>query len=228
MTNKIQLYDDKFAANLLYDDSTMARLEATTAATKVDVLITQLLTAESQLDNDYVKLGHLLFEVQKNLYWKYVGHSSFGEYMLSLADKYNKGRTQLYQYVATVRELSPYINETQMNEMGIAKAMALKVSVKRNGFPPTEEIISQALDPKVTTKDLRTILCVADGVVDEKGTWMDREGFYVTEEERLVIQSADAAALKTDPAVQQDAPDWIKRKEIALRQAMEFLSVHSS
>lgn len=210
-----------------FSDSATTQIEAREAATKVDVLITQLLTAESQLDNDYVKLGHLLYEVQKNLYWKYVGFSSFGEYMLSLADKYNKGRTQLYQYVATVRELSPYIDEKQMNDMGIAKAMALKVSVKRNGFPPTDEILAQALDPKVTTKDLRTILCVADGVVDEKGTWLDREGFYVTEEERLVIASADAAALRTDPAVAIDAPDWVKRKEIAIRQAMEFLGAHS-
>jgi hypothetical protein len=148
--------------------------------------------------------------------------------MLSLADKYNKGRTQLYQYVATVRELSPYVTELQMNEMGIAKAMALKVSVKRNGFPPTEEVLAQALDQKVTTKDLRTILCVADGVVDEKGVWMEREGFYVTEEERLVIQSADEAALRVDPAVPVDAPEWVKRKEIALRQGMEFLGAHSA
>ena len=213
MSNIIKFTDDK-----------MNQLEAKAAAAKVDVLITELLTAESQLDNDYVKLGHLLFDVQKNLYWKYVGFSSFGEYMLSLADKYNKGRTQLYQYVATVRELSPYVSETQMNEMGIAKAMTLKVSVKRNGFPPTEEIISQAIDSTVTTKDLRAILNVADGVVDEKGTWMEREGFYVTEEERLVIQEADTLALKQDPAVQQDVPDWVKRKEICLRQAMEFLN----
>lgn len=216
MSNIIKFYDDK-----------MDQLKAKTAASNVDLLITQLLTAESQLDNDYVKLGHLLYEVQKNIYWKYVGFSSFGEYMLSLADKYNKGRTQLYQYVATVRELSPYINEEQMNEMGIAKAMALKVSVKRNGFPPTEDILAQALDRDITTKQLRTLLCVADGVVDEKGTWLDREGFYVTEEEQLVIAEADAAALATDPAVQQDVPDWVKRKEIALRQAMEFLGAHS-
>ena len=114
-----------------------------------------------------------------------------------------------------------------MNEMGIAKAMALKVSVKRNGFPPTEDILAQALDRDITTKQLRTLLCVADGVVDEKGTWLDREGFYVTEEEQLVIAEADAAALATDPAVQQDVPDWVKRKEIALRQAMEFLGAHS-
>lgn len=216
MTNKIELYDDK-----------MNQLEAKAKAAQVDVLITELLTAESQLDNDYVKLGHLLFDVQRHLYWKHVGFTSFGEYMLSLADKYNKGRTQLYQYVATVRELSPYVTEPQMNEMGIAKAMALRVSVKRNGFPPNEEVLQQALDPKITTKELRTILCVADGVVDEKGTWMDREGFYVTEEERLVIASADAATLRTDPAVPQDAPDWVKRKEIALRQAMEFLGAHN-
>ncbi len=202
------------------------QLEAKTAAAKVDVLITQLLTAESQLDNDYVKLGHLLYDVQKNLYWNYVGFSSFGEYMLSLADKYNKGRTQLYQYVATVRELSPYINETQMNEMGIAKALVLKGSIKRTGFPPEQDIIDKAIDPNITSRVLRTILCKADGVIDEKGIWIDREGFYVTEEERLVIQSGDAAALKSDPAVAVDAPDWVKRKEISLRQAMEFLGSH--
>lgn len=203
-------------------------IEAEAAADEVNKIIAGLLTAESQLDNGYVKLGHMLYEVQKNLYWKYVGFSSFGDYMKSLADKYNKGRTQLYQYVATVRELSPYINETQMNEMGIAKAMTLKTSVKRTGFPPTEETIIKAMDPNTTTKELRTLLCEVDGVKEEKGTWLDREGYYVTDEERLVITSADEAALRTDPPVPQDAPDWVKRKEIALRQAMEYLGAHSA
>ena len=215
--NKIVLYDDK-----------MVQVEAKAAANEVDRLIAALLTAEAQLEIDYAKLGYLLVDVHKNLYWKYIGFGSFGEYIKSLSEKYRKGRTQLYHYFSTVRELSPYVTEEQLNSMGIAKAAELKKSVKRTGFPPSQEVIEQATNAEITCSNLRKILFETDNVVDEKGNWLDQEGFYVTDEEKLVITSADELALRIDPPVQPEVPDWVKRKESRLRQAMEFLGAHGN
>lgn len=212
-----------------YSDDKMVQLEAKAAASKVDLLISELLTAEARLENDYAKLGLLLLDVHKNLYWKYVGFTSFGEYMRDLSDKYKRGRSQLYQYFSTVRILEPYVSTDQLSDMGIAKATELSKSVKRNGFPPTPEVIEQAVNSEVTAASLRKILFEADNIIDVKdGTWLDQQGFYVTDDERLVISSADEAALRADPAVPVDAPDWVKRKEARLRQAMEFLGSHPS
>lgn len=215
-------------SNIVKVENNLVELHAKSTAAKVDLLITELLTAEARLENDYAKLGHLLVDVHKNLYWKYIGFHSFGEYMKELSEKYRKGRTQLYHYFSTVRELSPYITEVQLNEMGIAKAAELKKSVKRSGFPPTPDVIEQAMSHEVTTSNLRRILFESDNAVDDRGLWMDQEGFYVTEDEKTVIMSADELALRIDPAVSPDVPDWVRRKEIRLRQAMEFLGAYGS
>lgn len=208
-------------------DGPGSKLEANVTLAKVDKLISELLTAEGLLEHGYAKLGYLLTEVSEHRYWEAAGLESFGEYIKSLSEKYNRGRTQLYHYFSTVKELKPYLTEDQLNEMGIAKANEIRKSVKQTGFPPKEEIISEAVKPGVTTATVRKLLFEATNrPADEKGTWMDFEGFYVTEDERLVIRSAFEAAWRTDPIVSKSVPDWTRRKEAVLRMAMEYLAEH--
>jgi len=208
-------------------DGPGSELEANIALKAVQTLIENLLQAEGLLEHGYAKLGYLLTEVSEHRYWLAAGFESFGEYIKSLSEKYNRGRTQLYHYFSTVKELKPYLKEAQLNEMGIAKANEIRKSVKQTGFPPKDEIIEQALKPEVTTAIVRKLLFESTNrPPDEKGTWMDFEGFYVTPDERLVINSAFEAAWRTDPVVQKDVPAWVRRKEAILRMAMEFLAEH--
>jgi hypothetical protein len=198
------------------------------SAVLVDNMIQGLLTEESKIDSGYAKLGFLLMEVNTKKYWKTLDFKNFGEYMHSLSAKYNKGRSQLYQYFSTVRELSLYITEEQLILMGIAKAAKIAKYVKKSGFPPSEDIISKAIDSKVTGQELNKIL-FDETIPGDKpdGTWFPQEGFYANESERIVIRSADELALKIEPAVLPDTPDWVKRKEARLRQAMEFINTYS-
>lgn len=193
---------------------------------QVDDLASKLAATEGSLEHGYAKLGYLLFLVHRNEYWR-AEHESFGNYILHVGEAYNRKRTQLYHYFSTVRELVPYVSEEQLNTMGISKAAALKKGLKTLGsFPP--ETINRACDQKVTVQDLRGILGFAANPQPEEGeTWLDQEGFYVTVDERKVIEAADLAALRADPPVQSDVPSWVRRKEARLRQAMEFLAVHS-
>lgn len=203
----------------------ITEIEAATAAKDVDDCISRILDNESRLDNDYVELGNLLLEVHNKKLWEYLNYSSFGQYLKNLTEKYHRGRSQLYHYFTTVRDLQPFIDKKPLVQMGIAKAAEIRKSIKRTGFPPTADIIEKAISKEVTAAELRKIL-FEDEYPKEKGTWFDQEGFYVTPDERLVIQAADELAIRIDPAVEGDAPDWVKRKEARLRQAMEFLATH--
>lgn len=197
-------------------------------AGKIDSEISQILSDEAKLNNSYVKIGILLNEVREKQYWKVLEYKSFGEYLKTLGERYSKGRTQLYHYFSTVRELMYCVSEENLMAMGIAKAAELKKYVKKYNRTPTT-FIDLAIDSKTTTKQLRQIIFEQENETEEmKGTWFDQEGFFLTDEEKLVIQSADSAALNTDPVVPAEVPDCVKRKEARIRQAMEYLAAHSN
>lgn len=201
--------------------------ETEKSATEVNNQISELLAAESKIEAGYSRLGALLYEVSVKKYWQALGYRSFGGYMEAISEKHSKSRSQLYNYFSTVREISPYINSDQMSLIGIAKAAKLAKSIKKSGFPPTQETINYALDGKVTTQDFSRILFEDDLSEQPPGTWLDQSGFYVTPEEKLVIEAAEEAAAKVDPAIRPDVPDHIRRKEVRLRLSMEFLSSHA-
>jgi len=48
---------------------------------------------------------------------------------------------------------------------------------------------------------------------EQKGTWLDLGGFFVTPEEKLVITEAFSAAWRTDPVVQRSVKNEIRTKE---------------
>lgn len=197
-------------------------------AGQVDKLIASLLGAEKMLDGGYARLGLLLSEVNEKQYWKELGQESFGQYVKTLSEKYNRGRTQLYAFFSTAKELRPYITEQQLTDMGIAKASEIKKSLKRTSVPPSDEIIAQAVNPKVTNKELKKLLFDSTNQTqEEKGTWVDIGGCYFNEEELLVYRSAREAALRTDPIVNtKDTPEWTQTKEFILRTCMEYLAAH--
>jgi hypothetical protein len=196
---------------------------------QINVLIKKLLTAEASLDHGYAKLGMLLVEVSEQELWREAGYGSFDKYLLELSETYHRGRTQLYTYFSSVREMKPYLSEEQMNTMGISKLNVLKGATKKLGFPPNSTVIDVALDPKATVSEVRKALAQTHSLTEEEsqGTWFDLGGFFVTPEERLVIKEGFEAAWKTDPVIQKSVKEQIRLKEGLLRLCMEYLSVHS-
>lgn len=196
---------------------------------QIDSLIQKLLSAEFGIDHGYAKLGLLLTEVSEQELWREAGYKSFDAYLELLSEKYHRGRTQLYHYFSSVREMRPYLTEGQMNEMGISKLGVLKKATKELGFPPNQEVIQTALDPKKTVSDVRKAVAQNHKLTEEEqqGTWYDLGGFFVTDEEKLVIRSAFEASWRTDPVIQKTVKEQIRIKEGLMRLCMEYLSTHS-
>ena len=115
---------------------------------RIDSLLEGLLLRENQLDHGYATLGLLLTEVSEKELWRGAGFTSFDKYLTSLIDKYHRGRTQIWNYFSSVREMKPYLTEGQMNTMGISKLNVLKRATKQLGFPPNDTVIKAALDPE--------------------------------------------------------------------------------
>lgn len=195
-------------------------------ARDIEHLIEGLLEAEAKLEHGYARLGFLLKEVSEKKYWQVLGYDSFGKYMAHLSEKYNKGRSQLYHYFGTVKELAPYVTEEQLNQMGIAKAAELKGAAKVGRL--SEEIITQATDPNVTVKDVRKLLFDAtDPQPESKGDWLDLDfSFYVSPDEKELIMSAIQAAIRAGD-IGNDLKPWQRNKKIVLVWCMEFLGSNS-
>jgi len=202
--------------------------EHTTIFEQIDSLINRLLSKEGELDHGYAKLGLLLVEVSEQELWREAGFKSFDTYLSTLIEKYHKGRTQMYCYFTSVREMKPYLTEGQMNDMGISKLSELKKATLKLGFPPNNEVIEIAVDPKKTVSDVRKAIAQNHQltVEEQQGTWFDLGGFFVTPEEKLVIREAFEAAWRCDPVIQKSVKNEIRTKEGLIRMAMEFLSTH--
>jgi hypothetical protein len=196
---------------------------------QVDNLVEKLAAAESNLEHGYAKLGYLLTEVSDNGYWR-GQYESFGKYIALLGEKFSKGRTQLYNYFSTVRELKDHVSESQLTEMGITKASELRRAVKNSGVGPSQEIISAAADPAVTVAEVRKLLFDAKQIPaeeTEKSEWLDLEAaFYVTADEKLIIQEAIKLAERTDPIIQNNLKPSARIKEVILRFAIEYANSH--
>lgn len=200
----------------------------TTIFEQIDSLISCLLTKESDLDHGYAKLGLLLVEVSEQELWREAGFKSFDTYLTTVIEKYHKGRTQMYAIFTSVREMRPYLTEGQMNDMGITKLNQLKKATAKLGFPPNNAVMEIALDPKSTVADVRKAVAQNHQFTEEeaKGTWFDLGGFFVSDDERLVIRGAFEASWRVDPVIQKSVKNEIRTKEGLLRMAMEFLATH--
>jgi len=202
--------------------------EAITIFDQIDDLIQKLLAAEDKLEHGYAKLGLLLTEVSEKELWREAGFPSWSKYMESLQAKYHRGKTQLWRYFSSVREMRPYLKEEQMNQMGISKLDVLKKATQQLGFPPNSEVIKEALDPTKTVSDVRKSVAQNHNLTQEEqsGTWYELSGFFVTNEERQVINGAFSAALRTDPVVEKGVKESVRTKEALLRLSMEYLATH--
>lgn len=194
-------------------------------ALQVDTLVSQLLAAENILERGYARLGSLLNRIYSEKLWQPLGHETFGHYMTALAQKHTRGRTSLYSYLSAAQNLLPYMTETQLDEIGISKARELKKYVAATGHGPGEEIIQQAIDPKITVKDVKKLLFDA-AQPDEKGTWVDFSGCYMDDNELMVYREAREKALRLCEAVKKDTPEHIRQKMFIVTVCMEFLGSH--
>ena len=196
----------------------------------VETLLDSLAKDEALLETRYAKLGNLLVVVSRDELWRPT-YESWGKYILHLAEKYNMGRTQLYAYFSSAKALLPYVSEDNLNAMGISKAKEIAKATKNRGATPERAIIEAACKEETTVEDVRRLLFEKYNLPAPdapKGEWMDFQGFYVSTEERAVINAAFDAAKRQDPPIQPGIPDHVARKEVILRLSMEFLNTYGA
>ena len=194
---------------------------------KVDALVQQLAAAEILLEHGYARLGYLLSEVSEQGYWR-DEYQSFGEYIDAVAEKFNRGRTQIYHYFSTVKALRGSVSENDLNTMGITKAKVLADAIKVNGTLP-ENIMADALNSERTAKDLeKTVAVTLHKPEHEDSEWLDLKfAFFVTAEEKATIQDAVSAARHLEPEINTEMKDHMQKKEIVMRWAQEFLASYA-
>ena len=194
---------------------------------EAEALVAKLAAAEGQLELGYAKLAHTLADISEHRYWDGT-YKSFGEFIQHISDTYNLGKSQLYSYMATARDLGDSVTEDQLNTMGISKALALREAKNATGtIDPT--VLTAALDSTVTVKQMKKLLYDAGTITaPEDGSWMDLDcSCYVTDEERKEINDAANAARHMDPPIAETQKDFQQRKEVLLRFAREFLAAYA-
>jgi hypothetical protein len=184
---------------------------------------------EVVLEQSWMRLGKLLLRCKNAEAWRPAGFQSFELFMLHLRDRYNRGKTQLWSYMTVAEKLSPTIDAKTLEEIGISKALELKRGLKKSGGKAIpQEIIDKARLQATTIKEVRALLAQAFNLSpDDKGTWFDLDGFFVTTEEKQEFVSAVRTTLAL-LGIAKDIPNHIQRKEVIFAWAREFIGTHAA
>jgi hypothetical protein len=181
---------------------------------------------EDSLESGYARLGYMLLEVSEMQYWR-VQHNTFRDYLKAVAMVSRKTPAQLMQYFLTVRDLLDTFNVTQLETMGITKAIRLRAAKDYLLVIP-EEVIGAALDPNVTVKELKDMVSKLMGAPEEEGDWMDLEmEFMVTPEQRAFAENVINVAMHTDPLTKSTISKSAQMWDVFEKLGMEFLGAHS-
>jgi len=175
-------------------------LDLVALAFELDEIIERIQKGETHLAKSYVSLGIVLFKIRSKRSWA-DEFKSFGDFIESVKERIKIGRTQIYQYVSTVEKLLPSMSETDLEAVGISKAIELQRIVLATGNRPPKELVDKALDPCTTREEIKGAVFELLNVKSqaEKGTYRDLGGFYATEDEWKEVSDAFTATEHTDP-----------------------------
>jgi hypothetical protein len=181
---------------------------------------------EAELQSSYIKLGSLIFTMQAKSLWIPLNYSTWTEYFTFLQEKFDSSRSSLYAYMSIAKTLQPIVGEKKLLDMGVTKAGDLKKAVVASGKAPSPEILAQAVNPKISTKQFRQDLFEEMHVKDhnEKGTWFDMGGFYLTPDEKIELLETLDLAKNIDPPIPNSLPEHVQRKAAIMRLVHEFKS----
>ena len=192
--------------------------------------VTQIIIDQKQsIDRNFVTLSQHINRVREKKYWLLGKHKSFGDYIKDIEARFNVGKSQLYVYMTTTRNLLPSVGEEELVDIGITKAKVLSKYVEQSGqqtIPP--DILASAKNPATTADKLDAeVNAKLHNVMPEKGKWFAIPGFFVDDDERAEILDAMELAKSIDPVVQNNIPHWQQMKEVVLRFSREFISSNS-
>lgn len=110
---------------------------------RYDYLCASIPDAKKKLGRDFVELGDIVNDVREHQLWGARGYQTIGAFVEATGEKVGLKRGQIYDAAATVR-LLPSVSKTDMLELGIVRASALKNLAKATGVQPSTEMIAWA------------------------------------------------------------------------------------
>ena len=210
------------------DFSIEEREEADWLNDEVEVVAENIKIGEQLISSNWVKLGTLVHKIRQKKYWEYFGYHSFGSYVANLEPKINKKRSQVYLCIGVAEALTPHIHEEQLVEMGISKANELSKYTKQSGKLVPDDLLASALNPDKDVEEIRSeVAALLHSTVIEKGKWYDIGGFYVSDEEKQLIEDTIELAKRIDPVISHELPEHAQRKEVILRFVYEFQATYA-
>lgn len=182
-----------------------------------------------RLEQSWVRLGRHLSTFKAREAWRPLGYKTFDDFVGEVKKRARRGRTQIYGYMGAVEKLLPTISATSLEEMGVSKALELKRAVdKLDGKPLPAGLLEAALDRDVTGKELRGEIGKALNLApDDKGTWFDLDGFFITPEERAEFKEA-VKATETLLNLSKSVPDHVRRKAVIMSWMQEWYGTHAA
>ena len=195
------------------------------ALNKVNEKAAEMAALENQSEKGYAHLGWLLLEVSQMQFWR-IRYETFGQYLASVSDISKKSVAQLQHYFRTVRDLSDTFTPSQLEVMGISKAMRLRAA-KDYAIVLPLTVRAAALDPQVTVKDLRKIISTALHLpAEDDGDWYEMDGFMVTPEQRALLDQAIDVAKRTEPLTKMTISESAQMLDVMVKFCQEFLGSH--
>lgn len=205
------------------------KAEAKTLQEKIDQITETINREKKSLESNFVTLSSYINEVRSKKYWLLSSFKTFGDYLESIEKKFQVGKSQLYVYMNTTRNLLPSMGEQDLVDIGISKAKVLSKYVEQSGQSTIpDDILDTAKDKSQTVEQLdAAVNARLHNVTPDKGQWMTLGGFFVTEDERKEITDAVELARSIDPVIPNTIPHWQQLKEAYLRLAREFIGAWS-
>lgn len=185
-------------------------------------LLDKSMKAKFSLDCQMMDLGLYLNEIRKTMAWKDAGYENYGKFIDAMEAKCDRGRTSLYGYAFIARELADQTTPELLLQMGINKARVLAQTSQAIGTNLKPETFETAAKPHITEQQLKQIVSETYCLVtppEELSTWFPFNGFFVTEDERSIIEQGFDIAARTDPVIQDSKS---RNKEVLIRLCQEF------
>ena len=201
------------------------RKDAEALLARVDELLDRARSGRDALNSTYVEIGVALDAVENTRAWMQVARSYDGYIREHCEPRFGKSRTQLYGARSTAKYLLPHMTPEQLIEIGISKAMPLAQYTKRHAGNLPENLVKQAIDPRVGVEEFKAAVAETQNEKPEKGKWFQIPGFFVTPEEKEEIERGLRRAEEIEP-LPETAPDWLKTKITVQRLVAEFLSTY--
>jgi hypothetical protein len=183
---------------------------------------------ELVLEQSWMRLGRLLMECKATESWRVAGFESWERFMMHLRERFKRGRTQLWSYLTVAEKLLPFYSAELLEEIGISKALELKRGIVQGGGKALPQaIIDAARSQDTGIKEVRAMVAQACNLAaDEKGSWFDFGGSFLTAEEKQEFVAAVKLTLAL-LSIKKDVPEHIQQKEIILSWMREFVGTHN-